>query len=691
MAKDKETKKGSYGADQISVLEGLEPVRKRPGMYIGTTGPDGMHHLIWEIFDNSRDEAMGGYANDIEIVLLPGNTIRVADNGRGIPVDVHSKTKVSALETVMTTLHAGGKFGGEGSGYKVSGGLHGVGASVVNALSIYCKAIVHRDGGKHCQEYSQGKKKGPVKKVGSSKNNGTIVTFTPDEEIFGKILFDWNTVVNHVRQQAYLVKGLRISVIDARDMDAEALVYSKKEKLDPDEVHYFRELGLEVPSITYYFEGGLISLVKYYNKFQKAVQNNIFYIEKELDGVQVEIALQYVDDIADRIVAFANNIYTPQGGTHVTGFKTALTRTLNTYCKKNEMLKESEGGFTGEDVLEGLTVVVSVKLPEIQFEGQTKAKLGSMEAQGATATVFGEAFAAFLEENPDDAKVIINKSILALKARKAAKAAKDSVLRKGALEGMTLPGKLADCQTKSAEESELFIVEGDSAGGSAKQGRDRRTQAILPLRGKILNVERARIDKMLASKEVRALVIAMGASIGDTFDLEKMRYHKIIIATDADVDGSHIRTLLLTLFYRYFRPIIDAGYIYIAQPPLYKLKKGKEIHYAYTDEERNKIVGKEVDIAEIVNAEDEVKEEETEEEVKVKSGKFHIQRYKGLGEMNPEELWETTMDPKNRVLKRVDITDAEEANKVFDILMGSEVPPRKSFIQSNAKMAEIDI
>lgn len=691
MAKDKETKKGSYGADQISVLEGLEPVRKRPGMYIGTTGPDGMHHLIWEIFDNSRDEAMGGYANDIEIVLLPGNTIRVADNGRGIPVDVHSKTKVSALETVMTTLHAGGKFGGEGSGYKVSGGLHGVGASVVNALSIYCKAIVHRDGGKHCQEYSQGKKKGPVKKVGSSKNNGTIVTFTPDEEIFGKILFDWNTVVNHVRQQAYLVKGLRISVIDAREMDADTLVYSKKEKLDPDEVHYFRELGLEVPSITYYFEGGLISLVKYYNKFQKAVQNNIFYIEKELDGVQVEIALQYVDDIADRIVAFANNIYTPQGGTHVTGFKTALTRTLNTYCKKNEMLKESEGGFTGEDVLEGLTVVVSVKLPEIQFEGQTKAKLGSMEAQGATATVFGEAFAAFLEENPDDAKVIINKSILALKARKAAKAAKDSVLRKGALEGMTLPGKLADCQTKSAEESELFIVEGDSAGGSAKQGRDRRTQAILPLRGKILNVERARIDKMLASKEVRALVIAMGASIGDTFDLEKMRYHKIIIATDADVDGSHIRTLLLTLFYRYFRPIIDAGYIYIAQPPLYKLKKGKEIHYAYTDEERNKIVGKEVDIAEIVNAEDEVKEEETEEEVKVKSGKFHIQRYKGLGEMNPEELWETTMDPRNRVLKRVDITDAEEANKVFDILMGSEVPPRKSFIQSNAKMAEIDI
>jgi DNA gyrase subunit B len=462
--------------------------------------------------------------------------------------------------------------------------------------------------------------------------------------------------------------------------------------MDLDQVFYFRELGLEVPSITYYFEGGLVSLVKYYNKFQKAVQNNIFYIEKEVDGVMVEIALQYVDDIVDRIIAFANNIHTPQGGTHVTGFKTALTRTLNTYCKKNEMLKESEGGFTGEDVLEGLTAVVSVKLPEIQFEGQTKAKLGSMEAQGATATVFGEAFAAFLEENPDDAKIIINKSILALKARKAAKAAKDSVLRKGALEGMTLPGKLADCQSKSAEESEIFIVEGDSAGGSGKQGRDRRTQAILPLRGKILNVERARIDKMLASKEVRALVIAMGTSIGDTFDIEKIRYHKIIIATDADVDGSHIRTLLLTLFYRYFKPILEAGYVYIAQPPLYKIKKGKETFYAYSDEERNKIIGKDVNLEEMLESSEEANEEEKEEEeVKAKTGKFHIQRYKGLGEMNPEELWETTMDPKRRVLKRVDIADAEEANKVFDILMGSEVPPRKSFIQSNAKMAEIDI
>ncbi|MBP9748496.1 MAG: DNA topoisomerase (ATP-hydrolyzing) subunit B [Candidatus Pacebacteria bacterium] len=687
MAKEKEEKKGHYGADEISVLEGLEPVRKRPGMYIGTTGPEGLHHLIWEIFDNSRDEAMGGFCNDIEVVLLPGNRIRVTDNGRGIPVDIHKKTKVSALETVMTTLHAGGKFGGEG--YKVSGGLHGVGASVVNALSIYCRAEVHRDGGKYAQEYSQGKKKSAVKKIGASKLHGTIITFEPDVEIFKDIKFDWNTVVSHIRQQAYLVKGLRISIIDARDWDA-------GKGMTEEDVFYFRELELEVPSVSFYFEGGLISLVKYYNKFQKPIQDHIFYIEKELDGVGVEVALQYVDDITDRIFPFANNIYNPEGGTHVTGFKTALTRTLNTYCKKNEMMKESEGGFTGEDVLEGLTAVISVKLREIQFEGQTKGKLGSMEAQGAVATVFGEALASFLEENPDEAKSIINKSILALKARKAAKAAKDSVLRKGALEGMTLPGKLADCQSKSAEDSELFLVEGDSAGGSAKQGRDRRTQAILPLRGKILNVERARIDKMLASKEVRSLVIAMGASIGDTFDLEKMRYHKIIIATDADVDGSHIRTLLLTLFFRYFRQIVEAGYIYIAQPPLYKIKKGKEILYAYTDAEKIKLIGKDADVSEIQEIEgaEPVEGEETEEDeevVKKKNNKIHIQRFKGLGEMNPEELWETTMDPAHRILKRVDISDAEEANKIFDILMGSEVPPRKSFIQSNAKLAEIDI
>ena len=696
MAKEKKEKNGSghhYDASDISVLEGLEPVRRRPGMYIGTTGPDGLHHLVWEIFDNSRDEAMGGFCDNIEVALLPENRIRIADNGRGIPVDIHKKTKVSALETVMTTLHAGGKFGGEG--YKVSGGLHGVGASVVNALSASFPAVVHKDGGGFVQEYSRGEKKSKVKKTGPSKLSGTIITFEPDSQVFKDIKFDWNTIVSHVRQQAYLVKGLRITLIDARGWDGKGM--------SDEDIFYFRDLDLELPSLSFYFEGGLVSLVKYYNKLQKPVQDNIFYVRKEFtspgggarDDVDVEIALQYVDDIVDRIIPFANNIYTGEGGTHVTGFKTALTRTLNTYAKKNEAMKESEGGFTGEDVLEGLTAVISVKLREIQFEGQTKAKLGSMEAQGAVATVFGEAFSAFLEENPDNAKAIINKSILALKARKAAKAAKDSVLRKGALEGMTLPGKLADCQSKDPAESELFLVEGDSAGGSAKQGRDRRTQAILPLRGKILNVERARIDKMLASKEVRALVIAMGTSIGEGFDTSKIRYHKIIIATDADVDGSHIRTLLLTLFYRYFKQIIEQGYIYIAKPPLYKIKKGKEIFYAYSDEERMKIVGKgEVSEIQPADAEaltgEEVPEPETSNS-NLKPNRVHIQRFKGLGEMNPEELWETTMDPARRILKKVDIEDAEEANKIFDILMGSEVPPRKSFIQSNAKLAEIDI
>ncbi|MCX6756489.1 MAG: DNA gyrase subunit B [Candidatus Nomurabacteria bacterium] len=696
MAKDetkKAKKEGAYGADEISVLEGLEPVRRRPGMYIGSTGIDGLHHLVWEIFDNSRDEAMGGYADRIEVVLLPGNRVRVADNGRGIPVDIHSKTKVSALETVMTTLHAGGKFGGEGSGYKVSGGLHGVGASVVNALSIYTRACVHRDGGQYVQEYSQGKKKAAVKKVGNSKSNGTIITFEPDVEIFKEVKFDWNTIVSHLRQQAYLVKGLRIHIIDARDMGEAILT---KKNTDYNDVIWFSELELEVPSTSFYFEGGLVSLVKFYNKLQKPIHSTVFYVEKEVDDVGVEVALQYIDDFSSHIVPFANNIYNPEGGTHITGFKTALTRILNTYGKKNNLIKEADGGFTGDDVLEGLMAVVSVKLREIQFEGQTKAKLGSTEAQGATATVFGDAFTMFLEENPDEAKSIINKGLLALRARKAAKAAKDSVLRKGALEGMTLPGKLADCQVKDSSSAELFIVEGDSAGGTAKMGRDRKTQAILPLRGKILNVERARLDRMLGSEQIKNLVIAMGTSIGDTFDLEKMRYHKIIIATDADVDGAHIRTLILTLMYRYFRPIIDAGYIYIAQPPLFKIKKGKEIFYAYSDEERDKILGKDA-----VNLEELLKEseneqvvetdvEEEEEDTKKKSTKIHVQRYKGLGEMNAEELWETTMDPARRILKQVKVDDAEDANKVFDMLMGSEVPPRKAFIQSHAKMANLD-
>lgn len=701
MAKDEAKKKDNYGADAIQVLEGLEPVRKRPGMYIGTTGPDGLHHLITEIFDNSRDEAMGGYANRIEVALLPNNRVRVVDNGRGIPVDVHKQTKVSALETIMTVLHAGGKFGGEG--YKVSGGLHGVGASVVNALSVYTQVMVHKDGGVYMQEYSQGKKKANVKKIASTKLHGTIVSFEPDIEIFKEIKFDFNRIVNSLRQQAYLTKSLSITVIDARESGL---------KPDLDEsLFYLQDLHLNVPSHSFYFEGGLSSLVRFTNQILKPVHKNIFAVEKKVEGVEsVEIALQYADDISPRILAFANNIYNPEGGTHLTGFKTALTRTLNTYSKNNNLIKDGEDSFTGDDVLEGLTAVISVKLREIQFEGQTKAKLGSVEAQGAVASVFGEAFSAFLEENPDDARAIVTKVVLAMKARKAAKAAKESVLRKGALEGMTLPGKLADCQSSDPAESEIFIVEGDSAGGSAKTGRDRRTQAILPLRGKILNIERARLDRMLGSEQIKNLVLALGTAIGDTFDLSKLRYHKIILATDADVDGAHIRTLILTLLYRYFRPIIDGGYVYIAQPPLYKVKKGKELLYFYSEEEKVKALGKEIDEMNQIEESDpqallnqaqredllnraEAPEdaEAEEEEVKGKKQKISIQRYKGLGEMNPDELWETTMDPEHRILKQVNVLDAQEADKVFDMLMGTDVPSRKLFIQSNAKKATIDI
>ena len=691
-----------YNAESITVLEGLEPVRKRPGMYIGTTGPDGLHHLITEIFDNSRDEAMGGFANDIEVVLLPGNRVRVTDNGRGIPVDIHKQTKVSALETIMTVLHAGGKFGGDS--YKVSGGLHGVGASVVNALSVYLKVIVHKDGGIYMQEYKRGKPQAKVKKVGSSKLRGTIVTFEPDTEIFKEgVKFEWNRIINHMRQQAYLVKGLRISVIDA---SGQLPTFGQDEEL-----FYIRETGVDAPSYTYFFEGGLVSLIRFSNQLIKPIHKNIFYVEKKVEGVEsVEVALQYADDVSARVLAFANNIHTPEGGTHLTGFKTALTRTLNTYAKNNNLSKNGEDTFTGDDALEGLTAVISVKLREIQFEGQTKAKLGSMEAQSAVATVFGDAFAAFLEENPDDAKAIVNKVILAMKARKAAKAAKDSVLRKGALEGMTLPGKLSDCQSNSPAESELFIVEGDSAGGSAKQGRDRRIQAILPLRGKILNIERARLDRMLSSEQIKNMVLAFGTAIGDTFDISNLRYHKIILATDADVDGAHIRTLILTLLYRYFRPLLDNGHVYIAQPPLFKVKIGKEVFYMHDEPQLDAFLktrgirkeeATEIDetIQDNLESENELlaaagaelKTGEGDVVEKTKSKKPFIQRYKGLGEMNYEELWETTMDPARRVLKQVKIEDVQDADKVFDMLMGDDVPSRKSFIQSNAKLANLDI
>jgi len=692
MSKDEEIKpkKSNYSAESITVLEGLEAVRRRPGMYIGTTGPDGLHHLIWEIFDNSRDEAMGGFCDDIEAVLLPDGVIRVVDNGRGIPVGIHPKTKVSALETVMTVLHAGGKFGGEG--YKISGGLHGVGASVVNALSSFARAEVHCDGGVFVQEYSQGKKKLPVKRIGATKLHGTIISYIADDTIFSSTDYDFSKVVSHLREQAYLVKGLRITIIDAR-------LGSYKLPKAGDEF-YIREHLTECPSQTFYFEGGLASLVSFQNRHQKLVHKNIFTVDKSQDNVEVEVALQYVDDITSRILPFANNIYTSEGGTHITGFKTALTRAINGYARKSNLLKESEDNLTGDDVLEGLTAVVSVKLAEVQFEGQTKAKLGSMEARGAVEGVFSEAFNFFLEENPEDARAIISKSILALKARKAAKAAKDSVLRKGALEGFGLPGKLADCQSKEASESEVFIVEGDSAGGSSKQGRDRRTQAILPLRGKILNVERARLDKMLASQEIKNLIMALGTAIGDIFDISKLRYHKIIIATDADVDGAHIRTLLLTLFFRHFRPVVDGGFLYIAQPPLYKIKRGKEVMYAYSDADKFKFLGKDAALAletdEVGELEEDVVEDDeaTEDTVSTKAKKppkVIIQRYKGLGEMNPEELWETTMDPARRQLKQVTVDDAQDADRIFDILMGEDVPSRKSFIQSNARMASLDL
>ncbi len=684
----KEVKKQrKYDADDILVLEGLEPVRKRPGMYIGSTGADGLHHLLVEIFDNSRDEAMNGACDEIEVALLPDGVVRVADNGAGIPVSIHKKTKVSALETVMTTLHAGGKF--EGEGYNIAGGLHGVGASVVNALSEWTRVWVYRDGGQYFQEYSRGAKKAAVKKLANSNLHGTVVSFKPDAQIFSELVYDWERVINHLRGQAYLVKKLRIRAIDGRSLDKSVL---KESGL------YLSELNLIAPSQTFYFEGGLRSFIRFHNQNEKPINKSVFYVEKESNGVMVEVAFQHIDDITPREVSYTNNTITPEGGTHLTGFRTALTRELNNYAKKNNFIKESDGSLTGDDVREGITAVISVKLKNPQFEGQTKAKLGNVEVRGAVETVFSEALAQFLEENPDEAKLIIGKTLLALEARKAAKAAKDSVLRKGALEGMTLPGKLSDCQTRKAEDAELFIVEGDSAGGSSKQGRDRQTQAILPLKGKILNVEKARLDKILGFKEIKSLIIALGTSVGDTFTIEKLRYHKIIIATDADVDGAHIRTLLLTLFYRYLEPIIGGGYLYIAQPPLYKLKQGKMLHYAYSDNERDAVVkrlggsGLLDSGADEKEKEKEKNEEESEGvEVVTRKGKITIQRYKGLGEMNAEELWETTMDPEKRTLRQVTVNEASEADRVFTTLMGDEVEPRKIFIQTHARMANLDV
>ncbi len=635
----KTAKNGGYSAKDIYVLEGLDPVRKRPGMYIGSTGPDGLHHLIWECIDNSLDEAMAGYAKNIEVVLMPSNRVRTTDDGRGIPVERHAQTKKSALETVMTTLHAGGKFGGEA--YKVSGGLHGVGVSVVCALSKYMRVEVCRDGGKYAQEYSQGKVKTKVNKIGSCKSTGTTVIFEPDLEIFKEIKFSPKRIINHLRQQAYLTKNVKITFRDESD---------QKNKT----------------SYSFYFEGGLASYVKYLISGVTARNSNVFYCSGEKNGILVEAALQYSEEYECLEESFANNIFTGEGGTHLTGFRTAITRTLNDWARKNDFLKESDLNLSGEDVREGLTGVVSIKIREPQFEGQTKAKLGNPEAKTIVDQVVSEHLADFLERNPQDARSIIEKCILSSRARKAARAARETVLRKGILEGLALPGKLADCSSKKPEESEIFIVEGESAGGSGKQGRDRRFQAILPLRGKILNVERARLDKVLSSKEIRALIIALGTAIAEDFNLEKLRYHRIIIMADADSDGNHIRTLLLTLFFRHLKPIIEQGYLYVAQPPLYRIQSGKKLEYAYTEPEKENILA--VFKKEKINV--------------------SIQRYKGLGEMNPDQLWETTMNPESRVLLKVNIEDAKEADRVFDVLMGEEVLPRKKFIQTYAKQVK---
>lgn len=690
-----ERKKGEYSAKDIYVLEGLEPVRKRPGMYIGSTGVAGLHHLIWEVVDNAIDEAMGGYCDVIEVVLLPENQVCVRDNGRGIPVDKHKQTGKSALETVMTTLHAGGKFGGES--YKVSGGLHGVGVSVVNALSEWLKVDVCRDGFLYSQEYQKGKPKTSVKKTGKCDRPGTTVVFRPDKEIFKEIQFDFKEILEHLRRQAYLTKGIKIIVRDWREASAEEAQKFLGQKLAGKENGKdvkTRPAGdnLLAKSYAFYFEGGIISYIGYLNRRQKIKHANIFYVQKEQEDILVETAFQYTDDISGLELSFANNIITPEGGMHLTGFRIALTRTLNDYARKNGFLKNSDENLTGDDSREGLTAIVSIKIKEPQFEGQTKAKLGNPEARSVVELVVADALEEYLEKNPNDARDILGKCILAAKARQAAKAARDTVIRKGVLDGLTLPGKLADCSSRKPEECELYIVEGDSAGGSAKQGRNRAFQAILPLRGKILNVEKARLDKALASKEIKSLVIALGTAIADTFDLSKLRYHRVIIMTDADVDGAHIRTLLLTLFFRYFPSIIENGHLYIAQPPLYQIKQGKRLEYAYTEADKLEIV-EDMRKGVTVQTKTKVKNKKEkgvdqvigEEETGEKISGLSIQRYKGLGEMNPSQLWETTMDPENRVMKRVTIDDAKQADEIFDILMGNEVAPRKKFIQTRAK------
>ncbi len=622
-----------YDESQIQVLEGLEAVRKRPGMYIGSTSGKGLHHLVWEVVDNSIDEALAGFCDKIEIIIHENNSITVIDNGRGIPVGENTKLKKSTLEVVMTVLHAGGKFGGDG--YKVSGGLHGVGVSVVNALSEHVKVTVKREGQVFQQEYRRGVPQYDISVVGESEETGTIVTFLPDREIFTEtVVYEYETLQSRIRELAFLNKGIELVLTDERS-------------------------GV---SNSFKYEGGIIEFVKYLNRNREALHENPIYVEGMKDNIQVEVSLQYNDSYTENIYSFANNINTHEGGTHESGFKSALTRIINDYARKNGLIKDNDSNFSGDDVREGLTAIISVKIPNPQFEGQTKTKLGNSEVRGIVESFFAEKLMEFLEENPSVSKRIVEKGLQAARAREAARKARELTRRKSALEIGSLPGKLADCSSKDAAISELYIVEGDSAGGSAKQGRDRHFQAILPLRGKILNVEKARLDRILGNAEIRAIITALGTGISDDFDISKARYHKIIIMTDADVDGAHIRTLLLTFFYRYMREIIEAGYIYIAQPPLFKIERNKTVRYAQSENERDNIIA------------------EFGEGVKV-----NIQRYKGLGEMNATQLWETTMDPESRTMLQVTIEDAIEADVVFDTLMGDNVEPRRDFIQKFAR------
>lgn len=637
-SKEMEELKKTYDASQIQVLEGLEAVRVRPGMYIGSTSQDGLHHLVWEIVDNSIDEAMAGYADSISVKILEDDVIQITDNGRGIPVDIQEKTGRPAVETVFTVLHAGGKFGG--GGYKVSGGLHGVGSSVVNALAEYLEVQVYRDNKIHFQRYERGLVKSDLEVIGETDKTGTVVTFKADNLIFKETTsYDFDTLATRVRELAFLNRGLNISIEDQR--------HEEPKKLD------------------YHYEGGIQSYVKYLNENRELLYNEPIFLEGEDEGISIEVALQHTDSYHTNLMSFTNNIHTYEGGMHVSGFKTALTRAVNDYARKNNLLKDSDPNFSGDDVREGLTVVLSVKHPDPQFEGQTKTKLGNSEVRGITDRVFSEHFERFLMENPKTGRRIVDKALLASKARLAAKRAREVTRKKSGLEISNLPGKLADCSSRDPQESELFIVEGDSAGGSAKQGRSRVFQAILPIRGKILNVEKASIDRILANEEIRSLFTAMGTGFGEEFNVDEVRYHKLIIMTDADVDGAHIRTLILTLLYRYMRPLIEAGYVYIAQPPLYQVKQGKREVYLDSDQELEEYL-KEIP----------------------SSPRPSIQRYKGLGEMDAEQLWETTMNPEHRRLLRVDVDDAIEADKIFDMLMGEDVEPRRQFIEDNARYVQ---